>query len=71
MEFWENYEKRNDSVIVDIFYGLLKFIVNCSECTKVLVIFDLFCYLLLFMLIKKERLLEVFWIFLFLEKKFI
>lgn len=68
-ESWENYEKRNDSVIVDTFHGLLKSTVNCPECTKVSVTFDPFCYLSLPMPIKKERLLEVFWIPLSPEKK--
>lgn len=56
-------------MIVDTFHGLLKSTVNCPECTKVSVTFDPFCYLSLPMPIKKERLLEVFWIPLSPEKK--
>ena len=35
MEAWTNYKKRNDSVILDIFHGLLKSTVVCPECPKV------------------------------------
>ena len=34
-EAWENHKKRNDSVILDIFHGLLKSTVVCPECPKV------------------------------------
>ena len=34
-EAWDNYKKRNDSVILDIFHGLLKSTVVCPECPKV------------------------------------
>ncbi len=34
-ESWENYLLRNDSVIVDIFHGLLKSTLVCPECSKV------------------------------------
>lgn len=59
-EAWENYRKRNDSVIVDTFHGLLKSTLVCPECAKVSVTFDPFCYLSLPLPIKKERPLEVF-----------
>ncbi|XP_064607278.1 ubiquitin carboxyl-terminal hydrolase 15-like isoform X2 [Liolophura sinensis] len=59
-EAWENYQKRNDSVIVDTFHGLLKSTLVCPECAKVSVTFDPFCYLSLPLPIKKERPLEVF-----------
>ncbi|XP_062618442.1 ubiquitin carboxyl-terminal hydrolase 4-like [Saccostrea cucullata] len=62
IESWNNYKKRNDSVIVDTFHGLLKSTVHCPECSKISVTFDPFCYLSLPMPIKKERVLEVFWI---------
>lgn len=68
-ESWNNYKMRNDSVIVDTFHGLLKSTVNCPECSKISVTFDPFCYLSLPMPIKKERLLEVFWVPLSPEKK--
>ena len=40
--FWENNLKRNDSIIVDLFYGQLKSIVTCLECKWVSVTFDPF-----------------------------
>ncbi|XP_014257403.1 ubiquitin carboxyl-terminal hydrolase 15-like [Cimex lectularius] len=44
-EAWENYKKRNDSIIVDTFHGLLKSTVICPECERPSVTFDPFCYL--------------------------
>lgn len=61
-EAWNNYRKRNDSVIVDTFHGLLKSTLVCPECAKVSVTFDPFCYLSLPLPIKKERQMEVFWV---------
>ncbi|CAL1290748.1 unnamed protein product [Larinioides sclopetarius] len=58
-EAWENYLKRNNSVIVDIFHGLLKSTLVCPECTKVSITFDPFCYLSLPLPIKKERQIEI------------
>ncbi|XP_061187744.1 ubiquitin carboxyl-terminal hydrolase 15-like isoform X2 [Saccostrea echinata] len=69
IESWNNYKKRNDSVIVDTFHGLLKSTVHCPECSKISVTFDPFCYLSLPMPIKKERVLEVFWIPLMPDRK--
>ncbi|KAK3103303.1 hypothetical protein FSP39_018356, partial [Pinctada imbricata] len=68
-ESWENYQKRNDSVIVDTFHGLLKSTVHCPECDKISVTFDPFCYLSLPLPIKKERQLEVFWVPICPEKR--
>ncbi|GIY57194.1 ubiquitin carboxyl-terminal hydrolase 15 [Caerostris darwini] len=62
-EAWENYLKRNNSVIVDIFHGLLKSTLVCPECTKVSITFDPFCYLSLPLPIKKERQIEIMLIF--------
>lgn len=59
-EAWENYLKRNNSVIVDIFHGLLKSTLVCPECSKVSITFDPFCYLSLPLPIKKERQIEIF-----------
>ncbi|XP_014770306.1 ubiquitin carboxyl-terminal hydrolase 15 isoform X1 [Octopus bimaculoides] len=61
-EAWGNYRKRNDSVIVDTFHGLLKSTLVCPQCSKVSVTFDPFCYLSLPLPIKKERQMEVFWV---------
>jgi ubiquitin carboxyl-terminal hydrolase 4/11/15 len=59
-EAWNNYRKRNDSIIVDTFHGLLKSTLVCPECSKISVTFDPFCYLSLPLPIKKERHIEVF-----------
>ena len=34
-ETWRDYIKRNDSIIVDTFHGLLKSTLVCPECQKV------------------------------------
>lgn len=44
-ESWENYKKRNDSIIVDTFHALLKSTLVCPDCSLVSVTFDPFCYL--------------------------
>lgn len=59
-EAWENYRKRNDSIIVDLFHGLLKSTLVCPECSKVSVTFDPTCYLSLPMPVKKERHVDVY-----------
>ena len=41
-EAWSNFRKRNDSIIVDLFYGLLKSTVTCPECARISVTFDPF-----------------------------
>ena len=57
-ESWENYRKRNSSVIVDMFHGLLKSTVVCPECSKVSVTFDPHCMLQLPLPVKRERTIE-------------
>ncbi|XP_013793412.2 ubiquitin carboxyl-terminal hydrolase 4-like, partial [Limulus polyphemus] len=59
-EAWENYQKRNNSIIVDTFHGLLKSTLVCPECSKISVTFDPFCYLSLPLPVNKERQIEVF-----------
>ena len=44
-ESWDNYKKRNDSIIVDTFHALLKSTLVCPDCNLVSVTFDPFCYL--------------------------
>lgn len=58
-EAWDNYLKRNDSVIIDFFHGLLKSTVVCPECNKISITFDPFCYLSLPVPIKRERQIDV------------
>lgn len=58
-EAWENYLRRNNSIIVDIFHGLLKSTLVCPECSKISVTFDPFCYLSLPLPIKKEKQIEI------------
>ena len=38
-EAWENYKRRNDSVILDIFHGLLKSTLVCPQCNKEIISF--------------------------------
>ncbi len=58
-EAWENHKKRNDSVILDLFQGLLKSTVVCPECPKISVTFDPVSQLSLPLPVKKERQIEV------------
>lgn len=58
-ESWANYLKRNDSIIVDVFHGLLKSRVVCPECEKVSITFDPFVYLSLPLPLKKDMTLQV------------
>lgn len=58
-ESWQDHKKRNDSIIVDIFHGLLKSTLNCMICTEISIKFDPFCYLSVPLPSKKERLIEV------------
>jgi hypothetical protein len=46
-EIWTNHTKRNQSIIVDLFQGLLKSVVKCPDCPKVSIKFDPFMYLTL------------------------
>ena len=61
-ESWEDHKKRNDSIIVDLFHGLLKSTLNCLVCNEISIKFDPFCYLSLPLPSKKERLIEVFFV---------
>ena len=58
-ESWSNYKKRNDSIIVDTFHGLLKSTLVCPECELVSVTFDPYCYLSLPLPVKRERPIDV------------
>ncbi|RWS30757.1 hypothetical protein B4U80_07215 [Leptotrombidium deliense] len=58
-ESWANYKKRNDSIIIDTFHGLLKSTLVCPECQLVSVTFDPFCYLSLPLPVKRERAISV------------
>ncbi|KRY54182.1 Ubiquitin carboxyl-terminal hydrolase 15 [Trichinella britovi] len=58
-EAWRSYKLRNDSIILDLFHGLLKSTVVCPECDKVSITFDPFCYLSLPLPEKSDRLLVI------------
>ncbi|XP_052129937.1 ubiquitin carboxyl-terminal hydrolase 15 [Frankliniella occidentalis] len=58
-EAWSNYKKRNDSIIVELFHGLLKSTVWCPRCKITSVTFDPSCYLSLPLPTKLERHVEV------------
>lgn len=58
-ESWSNYKKRNDSIIVDTFHGLLKSTLVCPECELVSVTFDPYCYLSLPLPVKREKPVDV------------
>ena len=57
--FWNNYQKNNDSIITDLFSGLLKNDVICSECGFDNITFDPFNTLVLpfpdYSFVKKRR----------------
>ena len=61
-ESWQDHKKRNDSIIVDIFHGLLKSTLNCMTCSEISIKFDPFCYLSVPLPSKKERLVEIFFV---------
>lgn len=61
-ESWLDHKKRNDSIIVDLFHGLLKSTLNCLQCKEISIKFDPFCYLSLPLPSKKERLVEVYYV---------
>lgn len=54
-ESWENYKKRNDSIVVDTFHAMLKSTLVCPGCELVSVTFDPFCYLSLPLPVKREK----------------
>ena len=58
-ESWANYKKRNDSIIVDTFHGLLKSTLVCPDCALISVTFDPFCYLSLPLPVKRERAIDL------------
>ena len=39
---WNNYLRRNQSILVDLFYGLFKSTVTCTECKKSCIDFNIF-----------------------------
>ncbi len=45
LESWEDYKKRNDSIVVDLFHGQLKSRLVCPDYAKVSVKFDPYCFL--------------------------
>lgn len=45
LEAWQDYRKRNDSIIVDLMHGQLKSTLHCNICNKVSIKFDPFCFL--------------------------
>lgn len=60
-ESWKKYKMRNDSVIVDQFYGQFKSKLDCSSCPKVSITFDSFLFLPLPM--PKNELLHTVYLF--------
>ena len=44
---WNNYLRRNQSILVDLFYGIFKSTVTCQECKKPCVDFNIFSSLFL------------------------
>lgn len=54
-ESWDNYKKRNDSIVVDTFHAMLKSTLVCPGCNLVSVTFDPFCYLSLPLPVKREK----------------
>jgi ubiquitin carboxyl-terminal hydrolase 4/11/15 len=58
-ETWDNYLKRNQSIIVDAFMGQLKSTLVCPECNKVSVTFDPFNVISLPLPVKQERTIEI------------
>ncbi len=45
LESWKCHLMRNESIIVDLFEGLLKSTVSCPDCNRIKITFDAFNYL--------------------------
>lgn len=58
-EAWEVHRKRNDSIIVDNFQGLLKSRIVCPTCNKISVTFDPYMFLSVPLPSIKEKVIEV------------
>lgn len=71
-ESWENYKRRNDSIIVDTFHAQLKSTLVCPACNLVSVTFDPFCYLTLPLPFKVSHLIcfSIFTIVFFIARTF-
>lgn len=54
-EAWQDYKKRNDSIIVDLLHGQLKSTLTCNVCSKISIKFDPFCYLSLPVPLKERQ----------------
>ncbi|XP_054279860.1 ubiquitin carboxyl-terminal hydrolase 15-like [Macrosteles quadrilineatus] len=54
-ESWEYFQRRNDSVIIDNFHGMLKSRVVCPDCEKVSIKFDTFSTLSLPLPLRCDR----------------
>ena len=65
--FWDNYLKRNDSIVTDLFCGQFKCTVSCPECNLVKIIFDPFNSLNLNLPEKKNNFINSF-IFFYVPK---
>ncbi|OQR77187.1 ubiquitin carboxyl-terminal hydrolase 4-like [Tropilaelaps mercedesae] len=57
-EAWDNYLKRNDSIVTDTFHGLLKSTLVCPDCKHVSVTFDPSCFLSLPLPHRKDKLIN-------------
>jgi len=42
LEYWEGFKKRDQSLMIDLFYGQLKSRVQCTVCNKISISFDPF-----------------------------
>lgn len=62
-EAWDDYLKRNDSIIIDLFHGQLKSTVCCPQCDNTSITFDPFCYLSLPIPGKTEKKLNITYVF--------
>ncbi|CAK9301902.1 unnamed protein product [Gordionus sp. m RMFG-2023] len=58
-EAWKHFKMRNDSIVVDTFYGQLKSTLICPVCNKVSVTFDPFSTLSVPLPYKKERAIKI------------
>ncbi|XP_022189714.2 ubiquitin carboxyl-terminal hydrolase 4 isoform X2 [Nilaparvata lugens] len=61
-ETWDVYLKRNDSIIVDLFHGLLRSKLICPNCETVSVKFDPMCFLSLPLPVDKEKVFKILYV---------
>ena len=67
--FWKNFKKRNQSIIVDLFYGQYKSTIKCPNCYNISTSFDPFLSLTLPIAQNIKISIEIYFVFFDIKKK--